>query len=187
MESLKRLASASSISCRMLCRARGICNRDPQIRFCEKKLADCKIACLQRRPRRCSKSSNSATRRGVLEPKTLPSLNRVSYNIRITRSEQITGSATYAREYADMSTTTVSTQTITAENVIRLFPDVNPDLAGVHRVPMDDRDLVGYDEEQIRLMEEVCIVLDNNDNPIGSASKKVCTSSCARQPYPSIY
>ncbi|CAF9917102.1 MAG: isopentenyl-diphosphate delta-isomerase idi1 [Heterodermia speciosa] len=67
-----------------------------------------------------------------------------------------------------------STQTITAENVIRLFPDVNPSLAGAHKVPQDDRDLAGYDEEQIRLMEEVCIVLDENDVPIGSASKKVC-------------
>ena len=74
-----------------------------------------------------------------------------------------------------MSTTTTSTQTVTAENVIRLFPDVNTDLAGSHRVPADDRDLVGYDEEQIRLMEEVCIVLDKDDSPIGSASKKVCT------------
>lgn len=73
-----------------------------------------------------------------------------------------------------MSTTTTPTQKVTAENVIRLFPDVNPDLAGAHRVPADDRDLAGYDEEQIRLMEEVCIVLDENDNPIGSASKKVC-------------
>ena len=74
-----------------------------------------------------------------------------------------------------MSATTTSTQTVTAENVIRLFPDVNADLAGSHRVPADDRDLVGYDEEQIRLMEEVCIVLDEDDNPIGSASKKVCS------------
>ncbi len=76
-----------------------------------------------------------------------------------------------------MSTTTTSTQTVTAENVVRLFPDVNTDLAGSHRVPADDRDLAGYDEEQIRLMEEVCIVLDENDVSIGSASKKVCTCS----------
>ncbi|KAL8823469.1 MAG: hypothetical protein Q9191_005827 [Dirinaria sp. TL-2023a] len=67
-----------------------------------------------------------------------------------------------------------ATQTVTAENVIRLFPDVNTELAGSHRVPADDRDLAGYDEEQIRLMDEVCIVLDENDVPIGSASKKVC-------------
>lgn len=67
------------------------------------------------------------------------------------------------------------TETITAENVIRLFPEVNPALAGAHKVPGDDRDLAGYDEEQIRLMDEVCIVLDVNDVPIGSASKKVCT------------
>ena len=37
-------------------------------------------------------------------------------------------------------------------------------------------DLTGYDEEQIRLMEEVCIVVDENDTPMGSGSKKRCTS-----------
>ena len=74
-----------------------------------------------------------------------------------------------------MSSTTTQTQTITAENVIRLFPDVDAHLATSHRVPSNDNDLQGYDEEQIRLMEEVCIVLDKNDVPIGSASKKVCT------------
>ena len=74
-----------------------------------------------------------------------------------------------------MSSTTTQTQTITAENVIRLFPDVDTHLATSHRVPTSENDLQGYDEEQIRLMEEVCIVLDENDVPIGSASKKVCT------------
>ncbi|KAL2051666.1 hypothetical protein ABVK25_008080 [Lepraria finkii] len=73
-----------------------------------------------------------------------------------------------------MSSTTMQTQTITADNVIRLFPDVDTRLATSHRVPTNDNDLQGYDEEQIRLMEEVCIVLDENDVPIGSASKKVC-------------
>ncbi len=74
-----------------------------------------------------------------------------------------------------MSSTATQTQTITAENIIRLFPEVNTSLASSHKTPTTDSDLQGYDEEQIRLMEEVCIVLDNDDNPIGSASKKVCT------------
>ena len=74
-----------------------------------------------------------------------------------------------------MGSTTTQMQTITAENVIRLFPDVDTHLATSHKVPTSDNDLQGYDEEQIRLMEEVCIVLDENDVPIGSASKKVCT------------
>ena len=73
-----------------------------------------------------------------------------------------------------MTATSTSTQTVTAENVIRFFPDVNTDLAGSHSTPSDDRDLAGYDEEQIRLMDDVCIVLDEKDMPIGSASKKVC-------------
>ena len=73
-----------------------------------------------------------------------------------------------------MGSTATQTETITAENVMRLFPDVNTRLATDHKVPTSDSDLAGYDEEQVRLMEEVCIVLDNDDKPIGSASKKVC-------------
>lgn len=65
--------------------------------------------------------------------------------------------------------------TITQENILRLFPEVNTDLiGGSHASATADNDMQGYDEEQIRLMDEVCIVLDENDVPIGSASKKVC-------------
>ena len=72
--------------------------------------------------------------------------------------------------------------TITAENVTTLFPEVHTRLIGEDLEPTaslangsnDTSDLAGYDEEQIRLMDEVCIVLDNNDQPIGSASKKAC-------------
>jgi isopentenyl-diphosphate delta-isomerase len=64
---------------------------------------------------------------------------------------------------------------ITAENVLRLFPEVNTSLiGGSHNSARNDDALEGYDEEQIRLMDEVCIVLDEDDIPIGSASKKVC-------------
>jgi isopentenyl-diphosphate delta-isomerase len=76
-----------------------------------------------------------------------------------------------------MSNTTTITQptiTITAENVLRLFPEVNTTIIGAARPSGSEDDLAGYDEEQIRLMEEVCIVLDENDTPIGSASKKAC-------------
>jgi hypothetical protein len=77
---------------------------------------------------------------------------------------------------ANMSTTTTVTQPpqITAENILRLFPQINTSLANAVSATQDN-DLEGYDEEQIRLMDEVCIVLDENDLPIGSASKKVCT------------
>ncbi|KAF2268761.1 isopentenyl-diphosphate delta isomeras-like protein 1 [Lojkania enalia] len=76
-----------------------------------------------------------------------------------------------------MSTTATITQppAITAENVLRLFPEVNTSLiGGTHNSARSGDDLEGYDEEQIRLMDEVCIVLDEDDIPIGSASKKVC-------------
>ncbi|KAJ2696581.1 isopentenyl-diphosphate delta-isomerase idi1, partial [Coemansia spiralis] len=35
-------------------------------------------------------------------------------------------------------------------------------------------DLSQYDEEQVRLMSEMCILLDNDDRAIGAASKKEC-------------
>lgn len=72
---------------------------------------------------------------------------------------------------AIMSSTTTQTQAITADNILRLFPEINTSLA--HAAANSELD--GYDEEQVRLMEEVCIVLDEDDNPIGSASKKICT------------
>lgn len=63
------------------------------------------------------------------------------------------------------STTTVTQSTPSAETILRLFPDIDTSSAG----------LEGHDAEQIRLMDEMCIVLDNDDNPIGTASKKLCT------------
>jgi isopentenyl-diphosphate delta-isomerase len=68
-----------------------------------------------------------------------------------------------------MSTTTTTTTTeaqpaITAENILTLFPDIDS----------TDDALDGHDEEQIRLMDEMCIVTDDNDLPIGKASKKIC-------------
>lgn len=67
---------------------------------------------------------------------------------------------------ASTSTTTTATEPITAETILRLFPDIDT----------NNEALDGHDEEQIRLMDEVCIVLDNNDLPIGKASKKICAS-----------
>ena len=72
------------------------------------------------------------------------------------------------------TTTTAAPEPITAENILRLFPDIDTRLASA--ASTRDGDLAGYDEEQIRLMDEVCIVLDRDDRPIGSASKKTCAS-----------
>lgn len=35
-------------------------------------------------------------------------------------------------------------------------------------------DLKEYDEEQVRLMEEMCIVVDENDKRVSADSKKTC-------------
>ncbi|KAF3924002.1 hypothetical protein ABW21_db0203804 [Orbilia brochopaga] len=78
------------------------------------------------------------------------------------------------------SSTTTSTHTasrplgtlrITAENMRQLFPEINTSLG---ESASQNSELAGYDAEQVRLMDEVCIVLDEDDNPIGSASKKIC-------------
>lgn len=76
-----------------------------------------------------------------------------------------------------MSTTTTqsATGTLNANNVLHLVPEVDTQLADTHQAHAQHDDLEGYDEEQIRLMDEVCIVLDEDDVPIGSASKKTCT------------
>ena len=78
----------------------------------------------------------------------------------------------------------MSSTTVTRDNVTALFPDVHTRLIGADMPPNStptststsesDDLLAGYDEEQIRLMDEMCIVLDKDDNPIGSASKKAC-------------
>lgn len=73
------------------------------------------------------------------------------------------------------TTTTTSTRTVNADNVLRLFPEVNSQFAPATQPGARDTDLEGYDAEQIRLMDEVCIVLDDDDVPIGSGSKKICT------------
>lgn len=66
--------------------------------------------------------------------------------------------------------TTTAAEPITAESILRLFPDIDTSSAS----------LEGHDEEQIRLMDEVCIVLDENDKPIGNFSKKICRLLLAR-------
>jgi isopentenyl-diphosphate delta-isomerase len=40
-------------------------------------------------------------------------------------------------------------------------------------------DLQEYDEEQVRLMEEMCIVINENDKQIGAESKKTCKAGIA--------
>ncbi|ROT41829.1 Isopentenyldiphosphate isomerase [Sodiomyces alkalinus F11] len=63
------------------------------------------------------------------------------------------------------TTTTTTAEPITAQNILRLFPDIDT---------TSTEALSGHDAEQIRLMDEVCIVTDDNDTPIGTASKKTC-------------
>jgi isopentenyl-diphosphate delta-isomerase len=40
-------------------------------------------------------------------------------------------------------------------------------------------DLSNYDPEQSRLMDEKCILVDEQDNAIGAMDKKTCESICS--------
>lgn len=69
-------------------------------------------------------------------------------------------------------------QSLTSEQIVSQF-DVTP-LASTTGKPTSqgssngDEILSGHDEEQIRLMEELCIVLNYEDEPVGAATKKTC-------------
>ena len=90
-----------------------------------------------------------------------------------------------------MSATETITR-ITADNVADIFPDVDTSLArevlpqATTTSVTNSNDLAGYDEEQVRLMDEVCIVLDDDDKPIGSASKKTCSCPSLQPLNPSL-
>ncbi|RKF78446.1 Isopentenyl-diphosphate Delta-isomerase [Golovinomyces cichoracearum] len=59
-----------------------------------------------------------------------------------------------------MTTSVTQVEPITSSSILRLFP-------GIESI---SEELDGYDAEQTRLMDEVCIVLDENDKPIGNLS-----------------
>ncbi|QNQ01368.1 NUDIX hydrolase domain-like protein [Yarrowia lipolytica] len=72
-------------------------------------------------------------------------------------------------------------KSISASSVAQQFPEVAPiaDVSKASRPSTESSDssaklFDGHDEEQIKLMDEICVVLDWDDKPIGGASKKCC-------------
>ncbi|KAI3403174.1 IDI1 [Candida oxycetoniae] len=75
---------------------------------------------------------------------------------------------------------------LTPEAIIKKWPEITPlkKISGIPRssgsdtsvsTSQEDLDLFnGHDEEQIRLMDELCIVLDYDDKPLGAGTKKLC-------------
>lgn len=72
---------------------------------------------------------------------------------------------------------------LTSEKILSKWSEVTPlkKISGIPRSAgsvksgSNEEDLFhGHDEEQIRLMEELCIVLDNDDKPVGAGTKKLC-------------
>lgn len=72
-------------------------------------------------------------------------------------------------------------KSLSAEEIFTQFPEVLPlekasglsSSSGTEN-EADSDVFTGHDEEQIKLMAENCIVLDYNDVPIGSGTKKLC-------------
>jgi len=71
-----------------------------------------------------------------------------------------------------MATTTTTTATTQATSSTGNDNNDNNHAGVLH--PSTDLSLEGHDEEQIRLMEERCIVLSNEDVPLRDGSKKEC-------------
>lgn len=71
-------------------------------------------------------------------------------------------------------------KSLARQDILLKWPEVTPlkDISGVPTsagsITSSDKLFAGYDEEQIRLMEELCIVLDYNDIPVGAGTKKAC-------------
>lgn len=68
---------------------------------------------------------------------------------------------------------------LNSTDILQKWPEVTP-LKEISGVPTSagsngsEELLEGHDEEQIRLMEELCIVLNNDDQPVGAGTKKLC-------------
>ncbi|SCU82873.1 LADA_0C08416g1_1 [Lachancea dasiensis] len=72
-------------------------------------------------------------------------------------------------------------ENLNAESILAKFPEViplkeRPNSSSSEGSQDEKGDLVfdGHDEEQIRLMNENCIVLDWNDHAVGAGTKKLC-------------
>lgn len=72
-------------------------------------------------------------------------------------------------------------QSLEREDILEAFPEIIPlnDRPNTHSSEYSSESakdglFEGHDEEQIRLMNENCIVLDWNDNAIGAGTKKLC-------------
>ncbi|AET41572.1 isopentenyl-diphosphate delta-isomerase IDI1 Ecym_8293 [Eremothecium cymbalariae DBVPG len=72
-------------------------------------------------------------------------------------------------------------RSLTQGDVLELFPEVIPinNRPNTHSSASSDQDqkdtvFKGHDEEQIKLMNENCIILDWEDNAIGAGTKKLC-------------
>lgn len=71
---------------------------------------------------------------------------------------------------------------LSKENILEKWSEVTPmsKISGIPRSAgsvnsKDSGELFdGHNEEQVKLMEELCIVLDYNDTPVGAGTKKVC-------------
>ncbi|CAK7894157.1 isopentenyl-diphosphate delta-isomerase [[Candida] anglica] len=81
-----------------------------------------------------------------------------------------------------MSTYAELVKGLSGADILQKWPEITP-LKKISGVPTsagsstegsNDGLFEGHDEEQIKLMEELCIILDNDDKPVGAGTKKLC-------------
>ena len=88
-----------------------------------------------------------------------------------------TQTLTAATEHVRVVTADTSKpQPITAQNVQSLFAGCVDYLAQPkgESNALVEKDLEGHQQKQVKAMEEICILLDTNDTPIGGANKYIC-------------
>lgn len=70
-------------------------------------------------------------------------------------------------------------ESLTAEEILKTWSEITPlrEISGIPKSAgsnADEKIFEGHNEEQIKLMDELCIVLDNDDKPLGAGTKKLC-------------
>lgn len=88
----------------------------------------------------------------------------------------MTATTTTATDAPASSSFTQTVRSLTAQQILDQFDELTPlDSKPTSKGSTADESIfAGHDAEQVRLMEEVCIVLDYDDKPVAAGSKKTC-------------
>jgi hypothetical protein len=76
--------------------------------------------------------------------------------------------------WASINTTRLRPYSVTLQSISPILIHMTVTASSSAQAAFATIDLSGYDAEQSRLMDERCIVVDEQDRPIGALDKKTC-------------